>query len=1052
VAASGNLLVTVSANIGPAAASLGQLQNQVNVLGKGAPGGVAGGQINAVGAAAQNATGPVNNLGASFRATQRAGLLLAGIGVAIELGFAGAIKTASDYQTAIAKIEALTGTSAQIVQGYSDQILKLSQTVAKSPKDLADALYFIVSAGFSGAQAMNILTISSKGAVGGLGETKVVADAVTSSLNAYHLAADQASHITDVFTNAVVQGKMEPAALAANLGKVLPIAAATGVSLEEVTANIATMSRIGASVPQSVTALIGVLNAMDKPSKQMIGGLKEIGLTVADLRAELKDKGLAGLLQDVIGRAGNNIDVLAPIFGNIRGLKDVLATAGTQGEAYNSILESMGGVAGRTDSAFRTMTATIAAQSQLLSNAAQVVGIDFTKLVGGPLIAVMQFGRQVLEAFHALPAPIQGAIFAFVGIAGAAALVGGALVFLAPALAALPTAFMMISAVVGTAVIPALVAAAPVILGVVAALAGVALVVTHWDQVRTVVAGALNAVADAAGVVVPALALLLAPFIVVGLAVYALAKAFIDNWAAIRDTVTSTVSAIIGDIGRLLQGMASLAGPLDYLTGGAFGSKSSPFADSINQGIDSVNASLGNIPSSVADSLRGVANVVNASDPFAGLRQQANDIMGSVIDAFNGKGSNVPASPGAAVEQADPNAIVNDQNAQLDALKNQLTDARDNLGNLRDTAGDATAAAHDTANAARLAGEQARQAGAAGAAGFRPFAQQIDAVDKAISRIQLGQLEKAYARIIKRPINPNRPTSMLPRLELEKQILEHEQTIATPFGFGSAAARAANRVPRVPTLPIPSAGRNPAVLAEEDRIRALTTQIHQYERQIELTKAIAVIVGNIYGKPGAFADLNQLRAINPFRDVPIQRAADSGRPEGSGAGGGGAPPAGGITGDNLDRLINPYRDFTRQVKASLDPIPLNTQVMLDALTKTVAQSHPYDSLIAKGRDAVSQLEDMFGPLLRAPLPPAFAQSGSHEGGGGFQYPSPGASSTTTNTNNQNFNAPIISTGPVNSQVDMDAAAQKAIDIILKSGPSTTNSAPSQLPGNSNPGY
>ena len=83
-----------------------------------------------------------------------------------------------------------------------------------------------------------------------------------------------------------------------------------------------------------------------------------------------------------------------------------------------------------------------------------------------------------------------------------------------------------------------------------------------------------------------------------------------------------------------------------------------------------------------------------------------------------------------------------------------------------------------------------------------------------------------------------------------------------------------------------------------------------------------------------------------------------------------------------------------------------------------------------------------------------ADSGRVEGTAGrFQYPSPGASSSnTTNTQNQNFNAPLVNVANVDSQASADAVAQAVMDTILQSGQSTTNSAPAQLPGNSNPGY
>ncbi|BCV00221.1 MAG: hypothetical protein CM15mV33_840 [uncultured marine virus] len=55
----------------------------------------------------------------------------------------------------------------------------------RGPQELADAMFFIASAGLRGATAMEVLNASAKAAAIGLGQTKAVADAATSAVNAY---------------------------------------------------------------------------------------------------------------------------------------------------------------------------------------------------------------------------------------------------------------------------------------------------------------------------------------------------------------------------------------------------------------------------------------------------------------------------------------------------------------------------------------------------------------------------------------------------------------------------------------------------------------------------------------------------------------------------------------------------------------------------------------------------------------------------------------------------------------------------------------------------
>ena len=103
---------------------------------------------------------------------------------------------AADYQSSMQKINGLVGISQKQVNAWSDDILELGKTLPQSPKDLADAMFFITSAGLRGKTALDALKQSAKASAAGLGETKVVADAVTSAMNAYgkkNLSAAQAT-------------------------------------------------------------------------------------------------------------------------------------------------------------------------------------------------------------------------------------------------------------------------------------------------------------------------------------------------------------------------------------------------------------------------------------------------------------------------------------------------------------------------------------------------------------------------------------------------------------------------------------------------------------------------------------------------------------------------------------------------------------------------------------------------------------------------------------------------------------------------------------------
>ncbi len=291
------------------------------------------------------------------------------------------VKLAASLETTFAQIKGLTNASAGDIEGFKTAVADMSVTVGKSQKELAEAQYFIASSGFAGADSLKILEASAMAAAAGLGETKKIADLTTSVLNAYGLAAGDASHVTDVLVTAVKNGKGEPDQFASALGRVIGIAAQAGVSFEELSANIATFTNVGVNVNEAVTAVRAAILNLEKPSKQASDALRGIGLTAKDVRDMIKNVGLFETLRDIYQRTGGDIDQLGRIFGNVRGLAGVLGTVGSQAESYAKNLDSAKSATNETAKAFGAAADTIEFKSKQFDAALDRVKIGFGKLV-----------------------------------------------------------------------------------------------------------------------------------------------------------------------------------------------------------------------------------------------------------------------------------------------------------------------------------------------------------------------------------------------------------------------------------------------------------------------------------------------------------------------------------------------------------------------------------------------------------------------------------------------------------------------------------------------
>ncbi len=270
---------------------------------------------------------------------------IAGVGIA-------AVKTATGFESSMSKIVGLVGIAADEVEGMKEQTLELAGETARAPQELADALFFITSAGLRGAEAMDALEVSAQAASAGLGATQDVAFAAVSAVNAYGSENLNAAQAVDILTNTVRQGNVEAADVAGVLGNVIPIASELGISFDQVGASLAAMTRLGADAASSATSLNSIMTALIKPTSDAEKALAEVGLSSAALRKQVRDEGLLAVLVNLKDSFGENEEAMSRVFGNVRALRGVLNLVGANAEVTEQIFGDLANSTGTLDEAF----------------------------------------------------------------------------------------------------------------------------------------------------------------------------------------------------------------------------------------------------------------------------------------------------------------------------------------------------------------------------------------------------------------------------------------------------------------------------------------------------------------------------------------------------------------------------------------------------------------------------------------------------------------------------------------------------------------------------
>src|SRR4030042_1299965 len=216
-------------------------------------------------------------------------LPLAAAGVAI-------FKFGKDFEYELSKVVGLVGVSRDQVSAWGDEILDLAPKIGRPPKELAEALFFVTSAGIKGAEAMDILEASGKAAEVGMGETKTIGNIVTSAMN----ASEAATHLKSIFAG------------------------------------------------------------MLKPAKQAEEQLKAMGTSSSEMRRKIREDGLLSALTDLRNMTNKyGEEAMARVYPNIRALIGVLDLMGANSKENAVIFEHLADSTGILDEAFQSASETL---------------------------------------------------------------------------------------------------------------------------------------------------------------------------------------------------------------------------------------------------------------------------------------------------------------------------------------------------------------------------------------------------------------------------------------------------------------------------------------------------------------------------------------------------------------------------------------------------------------------------------------------------------------------------------------------------------------------
>ena len=346
--------------------------------------------------------------------------IIAGAGIVMGLkkigeAFLDCSNSAAQFEASIAKVSTIADTSQVSLSTIESDIMALSRSTGQGAGDLTEASYQAISASVDTAYAVKFVDEANKLAVGGFTQQATAADVLTTAINAYGLAVSEATQVSDMLITTQNLGKTTVDELAQNMGRVIPLAAAYNVEMDNLSTGYAILTKNGIATAESTTYLKSMLNELGDTGSAVAGVLQE---QTGQSFAQLTESGYS--LGDVLTVIGDSVNGDTTAFNNLWGSQEAgigaLALFNAGAAEFNSTLGKMQDSAGATEKAYMTMTNTTEHAQKRMQNAFGNLGITIGSKLN-PVISDLYNGvADVVDGFSEFTDEHPGVTAAITGV------------------------------------------------------------------------------------------------------------------------------------------------------------------------------------------------------------------------------------------------------------------------------------------------------------------------------------------------------------------------------------------------------------------------------------------------------------------------------------------------------------------------------------------------------------------------------------------------------------------------------------------------------------
>jgi len=239
---------------------------------------------------------------------------------------ASSFRTAADFEQSMAKVKAVSGATADEFAKLESNAKELGRTTRFTASEVSELQLNFAKLGFTAEEITQVTgaTLALAQATGS--DLATSAEVAGSTLRAFGLSADETSRVTDVMAKSFSTSALDMDTFADSMKYVAPVAKAAGLSVEETTAMLASLSNAGIKGSQAGTSLRRIISELGATGGDVAGSIKKLageGLNLADAKDEVGRSAQSALL--VLANSTDQTAKLTTEFQNAKGAAQGMA-------------------------------------------------------------------------------------------------------------------------------------------------------------------------------------------------------------------------------------------------------------------------------------------------------------------------------------------------------------------------------------------------------------------------------------------------------------------------------------------------------------------------------------------------------------------------------------------------------------------------------------------------------------------------------------------------------------------------------------------------------